>query len=84
VTRGVASGPPIRYFSVPSRVASPVSTLTRKLVPFMPISRSRLAAGLKSTTARSPDSKGMVSRETCVARPLAGSRATICPRSVTP
>ena len=51
---------------------SPVSTLTRRFMPPMPITRSRSATGLKSTMARPPLSKRSFSWLTCVARPVIG------------
>jgi hypothetical protein len=77
----VPASSPGAYFSVPSRVVMPVSTLMRRLAPLAPITRRRSATGLKSTTARPPLSKGSDRRDTCVARPVAGSMVTIWPAS---
>ena len=84
--RGAVSaiGPPAAYFSVPSLVAAPVSTFTRRFVPFMPITRRRSATGLKSMVARPPLSKASPSLLTGMARPVMASIVTICPASVSP
>src|SRR5262249_19278365 len=49
-----ALGSPSLYLCEPSTVALPSATLTRRLVPSEPITRSRSATGLKSTLAPTP------------------------------
>ena len=55
--RRLGPGVPAGYLSWPSFATAPVSTLTRRFTPPMPITRSRSATGLKSTMARPPLSK---------------------------
>ena len=50
----------------------------------MPITRSRSATGMKSTTARPPLSKRSFNWLTRVAAPVAVSTVTIWPESVRP
>ena len=66
-------------FSAPSIVTLPSSTLTRRLVPSLPMTRSRSATGLKSTVANVPGLSMVSSFDFMVALPVARSTVNTPP-----
>src|SRR6516162_7593506 len=85
---GVGAGHDLRgpswYLCEPSTVALPSSTLTRRLVPSEPITRSRSATGLKSTVAPTPGLSVSDILLFITAWPDLGSMVRIAPSPATP